>query len=372
MTSAKTLDSYQVAAIRTLQEFREGKAKPLALGFIGEIGGFLSVAKKRQRDAKAFLEYEKQAYEECGDALWYLAAISHSVGLPLSQLAKSNAFDDLQADGVRGSNEAEDDGLNKQLVQASVAAARFADTIVHDRRRNAEKDGREALQALASAASYGGVSLPRAAELNLLKISERWPAEEECRYPPLFDEGLERHEQIPRTLTVEFRDIRDKKGSIRCYPLRGGLPMGDPLTDNADAKDGYRFHDVFHLSYAAKLGWSPVLRALMRLKRKSQPEKDENEDGARAAIAEEAVANWLFSNAETHNFFKDPRSLDFETLKIVREMTKKYEVRDIPFWVWEEAIREGFAVFCQLRDNGGGIVTIDLNARTIEYRPREA
>ena len=42
------------------------------------------------------------------------------------------------------------------------------------------------------------------------------------------------------------------------------------------------FHDVFHLAYAAVLGWSPTTRALLKIKRKSRPEIDENEDGARA------------------------------------------------------------------------------------------
>ena len=33
--------------------------------------------------------------------------------------------------------------------------------------------------------------------------------------------------------------------------------------------DGYRFHDVVHLAYAAILGWSPVTRALLDCKRRS-------------------------------------------------------------------------------------------------------
>ena len=42
-----------------------------------------------------------------------------------------------------------------------------------------------------------------------------------------------------------------------------------------------RFHDIFHLSYAAILGWSPTVRALLRCKRKSDPRVDEVEDGGK-------------------------------------------------------------------------------------------
>ncbi|MEY8789853.1 hypothetical protein AB9K27_16585 [Klebsiella quasipneumoniae] len=46
-----------------------------------------------------------------------------------------------------------------------------------------------------------------------------------------------------------------------------GVNIGDRLTDNKKDKDDYRFHDVFHICYAVHLGWSPVLRALLHLKR---------------------------------------------------------------------------------------------------------
>ena len=51
--------------------------------------------------------------------------------------------------------------------------------------------------------------------------------------------------------------------------------IGDRLTDNRTEPDGYRFHDVFHLAYVAHLGQSPVIRALLKQKRKSDPRLDE-------------------------------------------------------------------------------------------------
>ena len=41
----------------------------------------------------------------------------------------------------------------------------------------------------------------------------------------------------------------------------GGFLLGDRLTDNHLPEDDYRFHDVFHLAFAAVLGWSPTTRA---------------------------------------------------------------------------------------------------------------
>ena len=68
---------------------------------------------------------------------------------------------------------------------------------------------------------------------------------------------------------------------MEIYP--DGKFIGDSLSDNAYVDDGYRFHDVMHLAHMAVLGWSPVMRNLLKLKRKSQPTIDEVEDGARAA-----------------------------------------------------------------------------------------
>ena len=67
-----------------------------------------------------------------------------------------------------------------------------------------------------------------------------------------------------------------------------GAPLGNELTDNAYENDGYRYHDVFHLAYAAVLGWSPVIRKLMDRKRKSDPQIDRIEDGGRAT----ALSTW--------------------------------------------------------------------------------
>src|SRR6185369_13468344 len=104
-----------------------------------------------------------------------------------------------------------------------------------------------------------------------------------------------------------------------------GINIGSALTDNRMTDDDYRFHDVFHLAYAAVLGWSPVLRALLRRKRKSRPQIDEVEDGARAGIIEEAVSTLVFNNAARHLFYEGMEGIDYELLKAVRRMVAGLE-----------------------------------------------
>ncbi len=76
------------------------------------------------------------------------------------------------------------------------------------------------------------------------------------------------------------------------------------MDDNAHEADGYRFHDVFHLAFMATFGWSPVIRALLKRKRKSNPAIDNVEDGARAIIIEEAISAMVYEHAKDHNFYE--------------------------------------------------------------------
>jgi MazG C-terminal domain len=146
-----------------------------------------------------------------------------------------------------------------------------------------------------------------------------------------------------------------------------GVNIGSRLTDNRLEPDDYRFHDVFHLAFAAVLGWSPTLRALLKLKRKSDPAVDENEDGARAGIIEEGISTWIFNHGVRNADFRNVNSLDYGLLKAVHELVRGYEVEARPLWQWELAILEGFRVFRALKQHRGGAVNIDLEMRTIEF-----
>ena len=103
--------------------------------------------------------------------------------------------------------------------------------------------------------------------------------------------------------------------------LIDGKPFDAELTDNAYDPDGYRFHDVFHFAYAAVLGWSPITRAFLRRKRKSQPLLDEVEDGGRAAVIEEGVVALALDYARRHHFLDGVAALDFQLLRTIKDMT---------------------------------------------------
>ncbi len=148
--------------------------------------------------------------------------------------------------------------------------------------------------------------------------------------------------------------------------------IGDALTDNSHEDDGYRYHDVFHLAYAAVLGWSPVCRALLKCKRKSNVKIDEVEDGARAAIIEEAISILIFNQAEVRGWYADPSSIDIGLLKTIRRMGVGLEVGACTAKQWQEAISQGYAAFLELKKSGGGDVVVDLDKQRITYRAPSA
>ena len=67
-------------------------------------------------------------------------------------------------------------------------------------------------------------------------------------------------------------------------------------------------------------------------------------------------------------FFEGKTSVSFDLLKTVQQFVQGYEVEECPLKLWEQAILEGYEVFRQVRDNDGGIVIGNREARTIEYK----
>ena len=132
----------------------------------------------------------------------------------------------------------------------------------------------------------------------------------------------------------------------------------------------YRFHDVFHLAYAAVLGWSPVLRALLKCKRKSLPWLDENQDGARAILIEEGISTFIFNHAKPH-FFEGATGVDYRLLSTIKDFVKGYEVEDQPLWAWERAILRGYDIFRELTARHNGRVILDMRKRDIFFEPMD-
>jgi NTP pyrophosphatase (non-canonical NTP hydrolase) len=219
---------------------------------------------------------------------------------------------------------------------------------------------------LAAIARRRGLSLEAIASANLVKTSGRWLKEDD---EPLFDEGRDALECLPRTFVAELRDGQDEEGRSVMRMSLNDEPLGAELTDNAHDPDGYRFHDILHLSLAANLGWSPVIRALLKKKRKSDAKLDEIEDGGRAIAIEEGIAALIFTYAAQHSMLDGVTTIDWGTLRTCTAMTAGLEVRSKPLFAWERAILSAFAAWRDAIRNGGVRLRGDLVRHRLDFEP---
>lgn len=292
------------------------------LGLLGEAGTAAAIYKKYLRDGLSLEEQHASMKQELGDALWYIAAIATRCGISLNELAADN--------------------LDRTESRYGHFIDSSPEVVVFD----------EAFPV--------GERLPR----HLVIRFEEGRREADDR--PQVSMYLEHADPWPYADSPTERQIEviDK--------LHSGLPLhaaiGDPLTDNASIPDDYRYHDAFHLGFLAVLGWSPVLRSLLRLKRKSDPVVDESQDGARAVDVEEGLTSYLRQVARDRSDFRTPAHVDNEVLDHVEAHTRGLEVQSLPMWMWRQAISQGFQCWRQLVDNRGGYALLDLDSRTLAYR----
>lgn len=332
----------------------------LAAGLMGEAGSVLTELKKAERERNAYPAYRRRMLEEVGDLLWYLTRIVSIVDRDLVL--------EFEATGADSARRDDTGALPLFLDLGAVVGEVLA--IVGKDASGRSQDLRPLLRrvwvVLVAVARQAHVDLRDAAITNTRKIESRWPPSEARVYSPLFDNDFPEEEQLPRTLEVEFRERA--YGAQRVVLLRcNGINFGDRVTDNIEEPDWYRYHDIFHFAHAVHLGWSPVVRALLRCKRKSNSRKDEGQDGARPVILDEAVAAIVFSRAKQMHYFEGIKQIDYDLLKTVQEYVQGYEVDTVPLWQWEAAILDGYAMFRMLRNNKGGTVTLDLVQRQLTY-----
>jgi NTP pyrophosphatase (non-canonical NTP hydrolase) len=199
---------------------------------------------------------------------------------------------------------------------------------------------------------------------NLQKTSDRWLADRTT--PEFFDSDYPETEQLPRRFGVQFGYLEPGSSKV-IVTDEHGQHVGNPLSDNAFEGDGYRFHDAYHFTFAAMLGWSPVTRRNFKRKRKSIPAVDEVEDGGRGWVIEEGIAALSFAYAHEHNFFASSDHVDESLLKTIRTLTATAEVKVRSNHEWASAIVAASRIWRQLRDNDGGRLQADLGLRRIEY-----
>ncbi|WP_343486275.1 nucleotide pyrophosphohydrolase [Allomuricauda sp. d1] len=180
-----------------------------------------------------------------------------------------------------------------------------------------------------------------------------------------FDSSFEEKERLPKTFIVDFKEVTiDGEESVRI--TIDGTQIGDVIDDNSYEKDFYRYHDVFHYTFATMLDWSPCTRAMLGRKRKSIPLIDECEDGARATITEEAISLILFNESKRTNLFKSGK-VSKTILRIIKQMTEPFEVRVKTELDWEKAILKGYELFRELVANRGGKIEFNKIKREAYY-----
>ena len=170
-------------------------------------------------------------------------------------------------------------------------------------------------------------------------------------------------ERFPRQFSIDFLTYHDEDDSPKVRVMYKGKQFGDDLTDNAHIKDGYGYHDVIHLAFAAVLGWSPLVRKMLGVKRKSDPKVDQVEDGGRAIATEEGLSAMIFAYARDYNFFEGKSSVSTELLRMIKNMVRHLEVSACSPGEWEQAIIQGFKVWREVKKRRGGTVDVDLDKR---------
>lgn len=274
-------------------------------GAVDQLGEIASRLKKRKRDGSDYRRQKEDLAEKLGFLLWYMATTATAMNIYLSDIAKQS-----------------------------------------------------------------------------LKFNEkRW------RHNPVrgrdFDDGFPAEERLPDSMWVHFESIKTSPPKVAAKAFLSptftqAFSFGDVIDDNAHLADGYRFHDVFHLGYYAHLGWSPVVRGLLSqdlkkrtgalgFKRKSKPDVDRVEDGARARDREEAATVFIYRYAHDHQFFSTARTVDTDMLSQVYQITDDLEVRERNRIDWQNAIIESARVQKELMDNDGGWVFANRLTRQIYF-----
>lgn len=360
--------------IAPTDKLNEAEIKPVLKGLFGEVGSLISVSKKHDREGDVFDAYNRALREEIGDIFWYIAAVCRRKGYNLEKLietAHSSELSQFRLIPPRNPGAA----VSKEF---SFKGVDQSDTYFFELGRNVAKLLSDSLnedtfktEFITFVTTYlkvvqiSGLSFHSIIESNQTKTLGCFIAPE-LDSLPIFDDGFDKDESFPEEFRIEIK----QKASGKSYLRWKGVFIGDPLTDNIAGNDGYRFHDVFHLAHAAILHWSPVFRALIKHKRKSDPEKDESQDSGRAIVIEEGLAAYIFSYSKSLNYFEGQNRVSLDLLKTIGNFVRGYEVEECPLYMWEQAILQGYDVFRKVRAAEGGFIVGNLKERSIKFESK--
>ena len=435
-----SVDQYVEAVKNSLQAPMQDKWLEIVIaGLIGEFGSVSTIFKKHilnQETPQLSPHSKDRLLEELGDFLWYLVALTLHENISLKE---DVLFEGLQKiPTFFNNNEGEDIRIKlvnlkkyskKQYVEAlKEKSSQFSncfnqyqeiaqisqltdDTIqmtkvclseinylvsllcLHTLDENDQKlifgtrpkevklCIQDVLWNVAIIAGIQKIKLEDVAHKNSQKIADIFPSDKTPTALTYNEEKFPVHERFPTEFTIDILDVG--LDSIRKHKSRmywEGRPLGDDLTDNAHDPDGYRFHDILHLAFIAKLGWSPVVRAMMDRKRKSDTDVDEVEDGARARITEELVAKLMHGEAvslqearsevkKDSSLFPKGESFSSDFYRSIKRLVNDLEVKDCKHWEWEEAAHEAFAIYNLLCEAKEGSIKVNRTSRKLSFSP---
>lgn len=358
-----SLSDYAKAIVET-DRLPEHDIQPVLFGLYGEVGDIMTLVKQRSRGE--YVAERAILVEELGDVLWYLLTLCRRLAIPLADvIPEHNESGRVNVSLVRS-----DIGHGRQLAPLSetvkdmgIALGRLLshnecnDTVL-DLIRRFWNNYRQCL-------AVAQIDLAEAIEDNLAKVRGRFmdPMSMEL---PTFDCGYPEDERLPNWFRIEVIEKQQEAVVLRWK----GEPLGEPLYDCVTPPDNYRFHDVFHIAFAAILHWSPTFRKLTGRKRRSNPLVDQEQDGGRAIVVEEGLVAWIFMQAKGRAFFEDCRCLPFDMLKQIGQFVTGFEAEACPLSLWERAILRGFEAFRTLAEKRNGIIVGDRAGRDISYENR--
>lgn len=338
------------------------------LGLFGEVGSVLTTAKKKNREGMTY-DYISAVTEELGDTAWYFFRLVDRLEFSVNdilemQFSPEHQFTyvatDIATNPVSHAPRVAEISFEDAVFALGSAAARL---LQHDVQKEEGRDQlRDFFRCYLEIVNATGLNLATILRINLEKTEGRFNLPDFSTLP-IFDEQFDEDERLPD----EFKIFVIERANKKTYLKWNDVFIGDPLTDNIEGEDGYRFHDVFHMAYAAILHWSPTFRALIRHKRKSDPKYDEEQDSGRAIVIEEGLSAWIFSIAKEKNYFFGKDRLPFDLLKGVQQFVSGYEVDKCPLSLWEKAILDGYEVFRELKNNRVGVIIGDRKLRSIRY-----
>lgn len=385
---------YQKNALKTDQSCN---IEISTLGLSASAGNVQKLLQIHQRLGSSYNEFRSHMMEALGDVYWYIASIASIEKISLEAIAIESTLYSYEVWNGANAKRQKRFKTKADVNDASIFAKEVGKTdmrkdfmvsvlgllgecgsvatalklrIRDSNGRKTNKYKKEIRKNIADCLWYT-TSISNISKIKINLIFENNIKSINNRYSNMgvavSDSDYEDDEQFPRKFDVLFKEREIRKNKKQILMQINGLNVGDRLTDNTNFNDGYRYHDVFHLAYVAILGWSPVLRGLLKRKRKSILEIDENEDGARAAITEETVSLMIYHEANNYDFFRGPVVPD-HLLHFAQTMCKNLEVNICTSKKWEEAILEGYRVFNLLNENCGGIVMVDLDRGKINFR----